>query len=97
MYSIKFKITLKVFFEYVDGIRYLDEGDLLRYWESEKFRSPYHVYEVQSGGWSNGELLEPRVLSIQSSNGTREWFIATTNGCVSVLCNSDPTLEVHNA
>ena len=31
--------NLKVHFNHVRGFRYLDEGDLIYYWESEKFRS----------------------------------------------------------
>ena len=84
---------LRVHFEYTDGFRYLDEGDLMRYWESGKFNSLYHIYEVLSGGWSNGEALEPGVLSIRSGSYTKEWFISSTNGCIAVLSDSEPTWE----
>lgn len=38
-------------FKSYDGFRYLDEGDLMRYWESDVFSPPCHVFEIESGGW----------------------------------------------
>ena len=41
----------EVYFRYVHGYRYLDEGDLIAYWQGETFRTPHHVYEITNGGW----------------------------------------------
>ena len=90
-------MELEIYFEYTEGFRYLDEGDLIRYWESGIFRSPHHLYEISSGGWSNGEALEPGVLSIRSSVGIKEWFVVTTNGCINVLSNASPKVKLKNA
>lgn len=86
-------VLLEVFFRYVNGFRCLDEGDLLAYWESGKFRSAHHIYEVLSGGWSNGEPLPGGLLSVSSAVAPREWFIKTTNKCLTVLSGGEPLLR----
>jgi hypothetical protein len=70
---------LEVYFRRVQGYRYLDEGDLIAYWETKQFRSPHHVYEITKGGWLMSEALEPGLLDIAKSFEMREWFICTTN------------------
>ena len=87
---------LKVWFKYARGFRYLDEGDLIYYWESGSFNTPHHVYKIKSGGWSNGEALEPGVLSVSVAIEEQEWFVATTNGCINVLSNAEPVIEFIN-
>lgn len=64
---------LMINFKSYDGFRYLDEGDLMRYWESDVFSPPCHVFEIESGvwrleagGWNNGERLESDILSASS-------------------------------
>ena len=84
---------LEISFRRVRGYRYLDEGDLLSYWENEKLRTPHHVYEITSGGWVNGEALEPGILDVSKAFEIREWFIATTNGCMNVLSADPPELK----
>lgn len=83
---------LEVYFRRAHAYRYLDEGDLVAYWKTEKFRSPYHVYEITQGGWLTGEALEPGILEIAKAVGPREWFICTTNGCMNVLAGHSPKL-----
>jgi len=91
------RADLRVHFEWVRGFRYLDEGDLIYYWETQAFTIPQHVFQVTSGGWSNGELVQPGVLSVSTAIEIGEWFIATTNGCINVLSNAVPTAEYINA
>jgi hypothetical protein len=91
------RADLKVHFEWVRGFRYLDEGDLIYYWETRAFTIPQHVFQVTSGGWSNGELVQPGVLSVSTAIEIGEWFIATTNGCINVLSSAVPTVEYINA
>jgi len=88
---------MKVYFEYANGFRYLDEGDLMYYWESKAFKTPHHVFKIISGGWSNGETLEPGVLSVSKASEITEWFVLTTNSCINVLTESQPTTEYINA
>jgi hypothetical protein len=83
---------LEVYFRRVQGYRYLDEGDLIAYWQTGKFQSPHHVYEITKGGWLTGEVLEPGILDIAKSFEMREWFICTTNGCLNVLAALAPEL-----
>lgn len=83
---------LEVCFRRVQGYRYLDEGDLIAYWESGKFQSPHHVYEITKGGWVAGEALEPGILEIAKGFEVREWFVCTTNGCLNVLAALPPEL-----
>lgn len=83
---------LEVYFRRAHAYRYLDEGDLIAYRETGKFRSPYHVYEITKGGWLTGEAPEPGILEIARAAGPREWFICTTNGCMNVLAGHPPEL-----
>lgn len=78
---------LDVTFPDASAFRYLDELDLARYWMSKGFVRGHPVLEVQGGGWCDEEA----VLQ-QFENHRREWLIATSNGCVSVLASSDPTI-----
>jgi hypothetical protein len=84
---------VEVYFRRVQAYRYLDEGDLLAYWKTGKFRTPHHVHEITNGGWITGEKLEPGILEIAKSFGMREWFISTTNGCMTVLAAHQPVLK----
>ena len=83
---------LEVYFRDVRAYRYLDEGDLLSYWQTEKFQSPHHVYEITKGGWVSN--AQSGILDVTKGlQGFREWFIATTNGCMSVLAAVPPVLK----
>ena len=88
---------LEVHFDYARGYRYLDEGDLIYYWESKKFQTPYHLYQILSGGWSNGEAVQSGVLSVSIAIEMQEWFVATTIGCINVISSSVPTAKFINA
>jgi hypothetical protein len=84
---------LEVYFRRVRGYRYLDEGDLIAYWKTEAFRSPYHVYEITNGGWLTGEVVEFGTLEIAKAFELREWFVCTTNGCMNILAALPPELK----
>ncbi|MDT4291013.1 hypothetical protein RO575_15710 [Methylomonas sp. MO1] len=76
------------------GFRFLDEGDLIRYWESGVFTHGYHLFEITTGGWLEQETQLPGMLSVTSAVGTfREWFICTTNGCINVLSVKEPLIR----
>ena len=84
---------LQVYWRRVQGYRLLDELDLLAYWDTEKLRSPHHVYEITSGGWLRGEpILSGMLTSAHNNPGLCEWFISTTNRCMNVLAASPPEL-----
>ncbi len=86
------EVLLQVYFRRVQAYRYLDEGDLIAYWESEKFRTPHHVYEITQGGWISGETVESGILDIAKNFELREWFVCTTNGCMNVVSPFPPEL-----
>ena len=88
---------LKVHFKYANGFRFLDEGDLIYYWQSKVFNSPHHVFKIISGGWSNGESVEKGILSVSKAIETTEWFVTTTNGCVNVITEAQPTITYIDA
>lgn len=91
-------VYLDVHFSNTAGFRLLDEGNLIAYWESGAFGSNHHVYEVLSGGWSNGEPLPEGILSGRELINYREWFIATTNKCITVLSGGEPLIrEITNS
>jgi hypothetical protein len=81
---------LQIYFRRSSAYRYLDEGDLIAWWKTEKFQSPYHLYEITHGGWLNGETMEDGILDVSRSFEIREWFISTTNGCMNVLSGTPP-------
>jgi hypothetical protein len=84
-------------FEVPRGFRYLDEGDLLAYWQSKAFAGGHHLFEIVSGGWLDQERQHPGMLSTTDAVGTlREWFICTSNGCMNVLSVSEPLIREFN-
>ncbi len=86
-------VLLEVYFSNVRGFRFLDEGDLLAYWIDKAFDSNHHVYKILSGGWSNGEVIETGILDVSKGFEVEEWFVVTTNGCLSILSGIEPRIE----
>ena len=85
-------ILLEIYFSNTRGFRFLDEGDLIAYWETKAFNTNHHVYEILSGGWSNGEKLQEDILDVSIGFEVNEWFIATTNCCMNVLSGTEPRI-----
>ncbi|KAI9133406.1 hypothetical protein [Acaryochloris sp. CCMEE 5410] len=86
---------MEVFWSEVRGFRFLDEGDLIKYWETSQFQTANCVYEIISGGWLYENV--PGVLSVSSSFGFREYLVATSDPCMSILANEPPILRVYGA
>jgi hypothetical protein len=91
-------VYLDIHFDDVAGFRLLDEGDLLGYWESRAFdQSKHHIYEILSGGWATGEVVDDGVLSRNESvNPYREWFVNTSNLCMNILSEQEPLIREVN-
>jgi hypothetical protein len=83
-------VWVEYVFAWQRGFRYLDEGDLIRFWESGAFRSGQHLYRVTAGGWLDQELQVPGTFPVAA--GLQEWFIATGNRSVSVIAGAEPPL-----
>lgn len=86
---------LEVLFTQPRGFRFLDEGDLMPYWKSGEFSGRDNiVYEIKRGGWVMQELQTDGMLMVSHSfDADREWFIATSNGCVNVMSRTAPLLR----
>lgn len=88
------QIGLEYKFDGFSGFRYLDEGDLISYWEKENFKNNYHLYQILNGGWKSGEVTQPGILEISRfSENPKEFFIKTSNGCFTVLSNQEPSIK----
>lgn len=85
--------VITVLFKDTRGYRVLDEGDLIRYDDCDEFRKAFCVYEILSGGWAGGEIVDEGILSITKAVGIREWFVSTTNSCANVFSSSDPSIS----
>lgn len=79
---------MEIVFAKKSSFRYLDEGDLARYWVSDGFQRGSLVLEVLEGGWS---YEENQLQGYDSQR--REWLIVTGNGCVSVFCSVAPEVR----
>lgn len=73
------------------GFRLLDEGDLLEFWSDNDNPLIGWIYEVQSGGWLELESKRDGFLS-SDRKGLKEYLVATTNGCLSVLAFGEPKM-----
>ena len=78
-------------FEDVLGFRMLDEGDLLEYWPACS-RDNGWLFLINGDGWFDLESTRPGFLH-QRGGRIAEYFLATQNGCVSVLAGSAPTMD----
>jgi hypothetical protein len=72
-----------------------DEGDLARHWGSGQFKSGHTVYEILDGGFLSAMKSGPAFLFITPAlPNVREWFIATSGVCVTVLSESAPQIRM---
>jgi hypothetical protein len=87
-------VFLEFTFAAVRGFRYLDEGDLIRYWTSGAFEHGYHLFRVRAGGWRDQEIATPGMMIVSgSTENVSEWFVKTTNGCLNVLSSGAPEIR----
>lgn len=88
------QLFVEYHFDAPRGFRFLDEGDLIRYWESKVFTRGYHLFEISRGGWLEQEAQLSGMLNVTGAVGTyKEWFICTTNGCINILSASPPLVR----
>ena len=88
------RLWIEYHFDSPRGFRFLDEGDLLRYWGSHVFAGGYHLFKIVSGGWKEQELQLPGMLTVTDAIGTcQEWFICTSNQCLNVLSVNPPLVR----
>jgi hypothetical protein len=88
------QLNVEYLFDVPRGFRFLDEGDLLRYWAAGVFSVDHQLFEILSGGWMDQECKFPGMLSVTNAVGSfREWFICTSNGCINVLSVDEPLIR----
>jgi hypothetical protein len=76
------------------GFRYLDEGDLLPYWQSNAFdTSHYLVFEIKHGGWAEQEEQSGMFNVTAAVGNYREWFITSSNACLNVISAAEPLVR----
>ncbi len=90
-HDVNVRHILEYVFPYHRGFRFLDEGDVFAYWNAELFQGGHHLYEILNGGWLEQELTFSGMLAVSSDH--REFFICTSNGCVSVLSQQPPLIR----
>ena len=78
-----------VTFEECAAFRVMDERDLGEYWRACSSHSGW-IFEVRGGGWLSQEIERPTSLVAHMNAGLREYLIAGTDDCVSVLAVESP-------
>ena len=85
---------LELLFERYSGFWVLDESDVSHYFENPVATSGYHLYKVTSGGWTEPSVrVESMFLSSGLEGHAIEWFIPTSNDCITVISNSEPKVR----
>lgn len=91
--SLEHQIGVEYEFKSFNGFRYLDEGDFLGYWSSSEFNNESHLFRILKGGWKTGEVTQSGLLDVSRAiDELNEYFIATTNGCLTVLAFEMPKI-----
>jgi hypothetical protein len=80
---------IQLIFDDVRGLRVLDEGDLLEFWDKYHTGNGW-LWEVQSGGWF--DLERRRSTFVMAASGVREFLVVTGDFCVSVFSRLPPEL-----
>jgi hypothetical protein len=81
----------RVRFYGVQGMRVLDEGDLLEFWPAcSSPKGPFFL--VSEGGWKDQESERWGFLLRETRPQLPEYFVAGENACVSVLAYTPPEI-----
>lgn len=86
------KVAIAKFGEVI-GFRLLDEGDLLEFWPMCAQANGW-LFQIKANGWFDLEASRPGFLR-EPGLGVSEYFIASENGCVSVLSDEAPKVEIY--
>ena len=82
---------VEYYFPHNQGLRMLDEGDLFGFWDADAFAPGYHLFRIESAGWADQERQFSGMLAVSSP--IPEWFVCTSNLCVSVLSARQPEIR----
>jgi hypothetical protein len=84
-----------VTFEYVEGFRVLDEGNLLEFWPTCS-RPNGWIYQINNGGWLNQESERDGFLVNINRKVFSEYFVIGADKCVNVLSGEPPIVTSPN-
>jgi hypothetical protein len=84
--------SISVRFDNVVAYRVMDERDLGEYWPACSSPNGW-VFSIQSGGWLSQESVRPGNC-IEFYADVQEYLVAGFTDCVSVLCTSEPRVEL---
>jgi hypothetical protein len=90
--SLHDSTPMLVEFSDIIGFRVLDERDLMEFWP-ECSSANGRLFEISAGGWLAEELLRPGSLVGPMNIQAKEYFLAGTDDCVSVLCYAEPSVR----
>jgi hypothetical protein len=88
------KKVVTVKFDDVVGFRLLDEGDLLEFWPSCAKEKGW-LFLIQEHGWFDLEKTRAGFLR-ETGHSIYEYFIASQNGCLSILSSGIPDINFYS-
>jgi hypothetical protein len=92
--SLETNARAEVVFKNIEGLRVLDEGNLMEYW-NEKTSSKGWLWEILEGGWLEQEIKNGGTSTLRiESKSIKEYFIAGSAMCLNVLCKSEPIVKI---
>ncbi|QGW80182.1 hypothetical protein [Variovorax paradoxus] len=91
--DVKSDTSIRVRFDDVVAYRVMDERDLGEYWPACSLPNGW-VYSIRSGGWLSQESARSGSCVGLFYPGVQEYLVAGFTDCVSVLCTSEPRIEL---
>ncbi|MCR8957897.1 hypothetical protein M0765_009225 [Variovorax sp. S2] len=91
--DIKSDTSIRVGFDGVVAYRVMDERDLGEYWPACSQPNGW-VYSIRSGGWLSQESVRSGSCIGLFYPDVHEYLVAGFTDCVSVLCTSEPRVEL---
>ncbi len=91
--DIKSDTSIRVRFDGVVAYRVMDERDLGEYWPACSQPNGW-VYSIRSGGWLSQESVRSGSCIGLFYPDVHEYLVAGFTDCVSVLCTSEPRVEL---
>ena len=82
--------TIDIQFETVLAYKCLDEGDRLKLWENFLFSQQTFIYNVLNSDFMRD--FHEQSYNIHFEESLRHFFIVTTDSCLDVISESDPTI-----
>ncbi len=84
-----------VAFEYVEGFRVLDEGNLLEFWPTCSRQNGW-IYQITNGGWLDQESKRDGFLVNINRKTFLEYFVIGADNCVNVMSREPPRVTLPN-